>query len=248
MSQMGRIKSMFTGARITKGAKYILFATVGLSIGFLVMPENVQAEMAKWLIATDESIWTDFYIWQLFTSPILQPELFSLLFTGFMLWMFLPALETWWGTKRFLTFAAYTSVAAILVGTLVGTYLPDVLMRVGATSVVGYPVSGLDPFVFGAIIAYGVLFSERKVQFFGVLPMTGKQLAIGISLVALAFIAFGQDWVRGSAIATAMMISFLITTGRFAPKLWYLKWKQKRLRRHLKVVPDGKKKKKKWVN
>jgi len=204
--------------------------------------------MATWLLATDESIWRNFYIWQLFTSPLLEPQLISLLFEGFMLWMFLPQLEKWWGTKRFLIFAAYTSVAAMAAGTLVGFFLEDTAVKVGGTVVAGHPVSGLDSFIFAGIIAYGVLFRDRKVQFFGVLPMTGKQMAIGISLFALAFILIGQQWADGAAMAAAMIVAFLVTTGRFAPKLWYLKWKQKRIRSHLKIVPKDDPKKKKWVN
>ncbi len=245
MSQKRRFQFSLGNASISRGALYLLFATAGVSLVFLISGADAQAKLASWLIATDESIWTDYKLWQLFTSPLLEPQLISLLFEGFMLWTFLPQLEKWWGTKRFLFFAGYTSVAAVAAGTFVGTFLDPVAVKVGGTAIVGYPVGGLDSFIFAGIIAYGVLFADRKVQFFGVLPMTGKQMAIGISLFALAFILIGQQWADGAAMATAMIIAFLVTTGRLAPKLWYLKWKQKRMRSHLKVVDD---KKKKWVN
>ncbi len=217
---------------------------------FLLSGEQAQARLASWLVATDKSVWADYKLWQLFTSPLLEPQLISLLFEGFMLWTFLPQLEKWWGAKRFLIFAGYTSVAAVAVGTLVGTLLTPVATKVGGAVVLGYPVGGLDSFIFAGIVAYGVLFSDRKVQFFGVLPMTGKQMAIGISLFALAFILIGQQWADGSAMATAMLLAFLVTTGRLAPKLWYLKSKQKRMRKHLRVVggKGGEKATKKWVN
>lgn len=230
------------GQGISKGAMYLLFATVGVSLVFLISGEGAQADLASWLIATDESVWGGFRFWQLVTSPLLEPNLISLLFEGLMLWMFLPALERWWDTKRFLFFAAYTSIPAVLVGTLVGHLIGGQdLVKVGGVAIAGTPISGLDPFIFAGIAAYGVLFSKRKVQFFGVLPMTGKQLAIGISLFTLAFILIGQAWAEGAAMATAMIIAVLVTTGKLAPRLWWLKWRQKRIRSRLKVV-DGDKK------
>lgn len=228
----------FGGPGITKGALYLLFATAGVSLVFLISGEEAQARLASWLIATDYTVWHQYRFWQLVTSPLLEPNLISLLFEGLMLWMFLPALERWWGMKRFLLFAAYTSIPATLVGTAVGLLLAPTITPVGGVAVPGHVISGLDPFIFAGIIGYGVLFARRKVQFFGVLPMTGKQLAIGISLFTLAFILIGQAWAEGSAMATAVLISYLVTSGKLTPKLWWLKWKQKRIRRHLKVVRD----------
>lgn len=234
----------FGGPGITKGALYLLFATVGLSLVFLVSTEEAQARMGEWLIATDRSVWQDYKLWQLVTSPLLEPNLISLLFEGLMLWLFLPALERWWGTKRFLLFAVYTSIPAVAVGTLVGALIGGEATAAGGVAVPGVAISGLDPFIFAGIIGYGVLFADRKVQFFGVLPMTGKQLAIGILAFTLAFILIGQAWAEGAAMGTAVAIAFFVTTGRLTPRLWWLKWKQKRIRRHLKVVGGGAGKKK----
>ena len=247
MSRRPRIQFGFGGASISRGALYLLFATVGVSLVFLVSGAEAQARLASWLLATDESVWGHYRIWQLATSPLLEVSLISLLFQGFMLWMFLPGLEKWWGMKRFLIFAGYTSAIGVAAGTLVGYFIADVTVKVGGIAVAGHVISGLDPFIFAGIVAYGVLFGDRKVQFFGVLPMTGKQLAIGISLFALAFILIGQAWADGASMISAMLVAFLVTTGRLAPRLWWLKWKQRRIRSHLKVVPDSDGKKR-WLN
>ena len=47
--------------------------------------------------------------------------------------------------------------------------------------------------------------------------------------------------------AAAVLLSLGLTTGKFAPKLWYLKWKQKRIRRHLRLVKDDDEPKR-WMN
>ena len=114
----------------------------------------------------------------------------------------------------------------------------------------GVVVAGLDPFVFGGIVAYGVLFANQPVQFFGVLPMTGRQLTWGIIAFAALFILLGQSWVEGSAMAAGMVSAWFLTSQRASPRLWLLKWKQRRQRSHLRVVGGGKGKKdeKRWMN
>lgn len=231
-------------AQITRGALYLLFVTVGLSFVFLISTDEVRANLAYWLGASGYTVWSELRLWQLVTSPLLETSFISLLFQGFALWMFLPALERWWGMKRFLLFALYTSLVGTAVGTLVGQAL-------GGVHALHF-VTGLDPFVFSGIVAYGILFSNQQVQFFGVLPMTGKQLTIGIVAFVALFIVIGQAWVDGAALAASMLLTWAIVSDRFAPRLWLLKAKQRRLRRrrgHLQVVDDKRPgDKKRWMN
>lgn len=238
---------MFAQARITQGALYLLFVSVGLSFVYLLGGEEVRARMGSLMVATGYSLWGELKLWQLATSPLVEISFISLLFQAFALWMFLPALERWWGMKRFLTFAAVTSVVGVAVGSLVG-----VLLGGGSEMV---PLAGLDPFVFAGIVAYGILFAHQPVSFFGVLPMTGRQLTWGIIAFVGLFVVLGQAWVEGAAMAAAMITAWAMTSQRASPRLWLLKMKQERLRRrsHLKVVGDGpprggKKNEKRWMN
>jgi membrane associated rhomboid family serine protease len=242
----GRFRQALSQARITKGALYILFVCTGLSLIYLLGGAQVRLRMGEWMVASGASLWGEFRIWQIATSPLIELNFVSLLFQGFALWMFLPALERWWGMKRFLTFAAVTSVVGVVVGTLTGVLLGGVSPMV--------PVAGLGPFVFGGIVAYGVLFAKQQVQFFGVLPMTGRQLTWGMIAFVALFILLGQAWVQGAALASAMITAWGMTSDRFSPRLWWLKYRQQRLRSHLKVVGDPrergstKKPDKRWMN
>ncbi len=228
----------FFGRRpITKGALYLLVVTSATSLLFLLAGPEVQGTLAAWLLGTTEGIWREGKIWQLATGPLIEPQFISLLFQVLMLWIFLPALESWWGTKRFLQFAAITSVSAVAVGTLAGLLLGQ-----------NAAITGLSAFVFAGIVAYGVLFSEYKVYFFGVVPMTGKQLTIGIVGFMAVFIVIGQQWAEGAGNAAAMLIAWGMVTGRISPQLWYLKAKQKWLRRRLKVVRDRDRQGDGWLN
>lgn len=242
MSEQGR---GFGQGKITRGCLYLLVGLVSLSFFFLLSKDEMRLEIARFAAATGESLWVDFKIWQIVTSPFLEVEFIAVLFQGFMLWMFIPALERWWGTKRFLKFAAYTSVTGVVVGTLAALLIPSVPDA--------YPITGLDPLIYASIVAYGTLFANQQVSFFGVLPMTGRQLTIGISAFMLLFVAIGQAWAEGASFVSAMGVAWVLTNGNWTPKLWLLKRKQKRLRKHLRVVRDEdaakkSKKPKKWLN
>ncbi len=238
----GRRRFSFANTKITRGALYLLFAEVGLSIVWLLSTEEIRGEMSAWLTATSSQVWHDFKLWTLFTSPLLQVEFISLFFDALLLWMLLPTLERLWGTKKFLLFALWTSLAGTIGGSLFGLLIGDFASVDGPTA-----LAGLDAFIYAGFIAYGVLFAEHPVSFFGVLPMTGRQLMYGILGFLLLFIIIGQQWVNGVSYASAMVLAWAMTSGKLAPRLWYLRWKHKRLRRHLKVVRDdddpGK-----WVN
>ncbi len=224
--------------RITRGALWLLVAEVGLSLVWLLSTADVRVEMGEWLVATGHGVWGQGKVWTLVTSPLLEPEPLTLLFHGLILWMFVPTIERWWGTKRFLRFAAYTSLAGTVAGTAAAALLPGD----GA-------IAGLSPFVFASIVAFGVLYSDRHVQFFGVLPMTGKQLMIGIVAFNALFVVLGRQWALGAAYAAAMALAWLMVSGKWTPKVWWLRRKQAKVRRKLKVMKGGADDPpKKWMN
>lgn len=223
----GRGGSFLRGRPITKGALYLLVISSAASLLFLLAGREVQIELLRWAVASTDGIWREGKLWQVFTGPLIEPQFIGVVFQALMLWIFLPALESWWGTKRFLQFAAITSVSAVLAGTLAGLLLGQ-----------NAAITGLSAFVFSGIVAYGVLFSNHKVYFFGVVPMTGKQLTIGIVGFMAVFIVIGRQWAEGAGNATAMLIAWGMVSGRLAPRLWYLKAKQRWLRRRFKVVRD----------
>lgn len=234
--QRGSPRLSFRQTRITRGALYLLIAELGLSLLFLISSSELKSQLAQWITASSWQVWHELKLWTLVTSPLMHSELIALLFHGFMLWLFIPVLERWWGTRKFLLFALWTSLAGTLAGTLAGLLLHD-----------GTPVMGLDPFIYACIVAYGLLYADQKVQFFGVLPMTGRQLMIGMIAVAALFTLLGSRWVHGAAYAGAMLLAWLMVSGKWNPRLWYLRWKHKRLRRHLKVVREDDERRK-WVN
>jgi hypothetical protein len=86
------------------------------------------------------------------------------------------------------------------------------------------------------------------VQFFGVLPMTGRQFTYGIIAFVFLFVVLQRAWVHGGAYASAMLLAWGMTSGRVTPRLWWLRWRQGRSRGHLRSVPDDEGRRKRWMN
>lgn len=215
--------------RITRGAAILLCLQVGASLVFMLVDKSVQKDLVYWCVPTGDTVWRHGHLWALVTGVFIEPDLLSLLLQALMLWLFVPALERWWETPRFLRFAAYTSLAGTIAGTLAG-------LAFGREA----PVVGLDPFVWAAVVAVGITFARQHVQFFGVLPITGRQLMYGtIGFVAL-FVLLQGAWELGVAYATAMSLSALLVNQRWNPRLAWLRWKKRRERAHLSVLVGGK--------
>jgi membrane associated rhomboid family serine protease len=158
------------------------------------------------------------------------------------MWSFVPTLERFWGTKRFYRFFAITA----LVGTTAGTAMGLLTGR-------EFPLTGLDPFIYASIIAFGITYARQPVQFFGVLPLTGRQLMYGFLAFLVLYIVLQQFWELGTAFAAAMIAAALLTSKRVSPGLAWKRWRIARARAKLSVLDGGKqptkrKDENKWLN
>jgi len=182
--------------------------------------------MRSWLVPFPEGVWREGRIWTLVTGPFLEVRIISLVFEGLMIWMFLPVLERWWGPRRFALFVGVTAVVGTIAGTLVG-------LATGRP----VPILGLDPTLFAAAIAFGIIHAKAPVQFFGVLPLTGRQFMWGMIALIGAFILVGQEWEEGGAMAAATAVGAGMASGVIDPIAWWRRRRYAKTRSHLSVVP-----------
>lgn len=220
--------------RITRGAMIIAFLEIGVSLIWLLANKESRGLIEVWLQATPRQVWSEGKVWTLLTSSLLENGLFSLLLQVMVLWTLVPTLERFWGTPRLLRFAVATSLAATLAGTACG-------LLTGRE----YPIAGLDPFIYAAIVAFGTIYRTQPVQFFGVLPMNGRQLMIGFLGFALLFVVLQGLWEQGAAFAGAIGVAAILLSKRANPGILWKRWRLQRMRRHLKVVRDEPEK---WLN
>ncbi|HEU4727983.1 MAG TPA: rhomboid family intramembrane serine protease, partial [Kofleriaceae bacterium] len=203
---------------------------LGLSLIWLLSDHASKQLLAEWLVATPANVFEHGRVWTLATGVFLELDFVALVLHMSVLWMFVPTLERFWGTPRFYRFFAITSVVATLAGCAFGLAIGDR----------GQPIAGLDPFIFAAIVAFGIVYARQPVQFFGVLPLTGRQLMYGILGFLALSIVLQQHWTSGAAYAAAMLAAAILTSKRWSPALAWKRWRIARARARLTVMSGGK--------
>src|SRR5258708_12978495 len=98
-------------------------------------------------------------VWQLVTFSFLRFQLLHLLFNALSLWMFGSHLESDWGSKRFLEFYFFCTVAAAL--TTVAMSYTHILGLSPVTTRIGASVG-----IYGLLVAFGVLHGESEIMMF----------------------------------------------------------------------------------
>jgi membrane associated rhomboid family serine protease len=227
----------FDSLRITRGALIIAALEIGLTLVWLMSSPSGRDSFLEFVAASPSTVWGHGRVWTLATSPFLEVQFLTILLHVVVLWSFVPTLERFWGTPRFLRFVAVTSVLGTAAGTAMGLLTgKDV------------PILGLSPFIYASIVAFGIVYARQPVQFFGVLPLTGRQLMYGILGFLVLFIGLEQQWELGVGFAASMIAAALMTS-KSGPGQMYRRWRIKRARAHLSVVPaKPSKPRDQWLN
>jgi len=115
-----------------------------------------------------------FWPWQIATYAFLHASFNHLFFNMLGLWMFGAELEHVWGQKRFLQFYAASVVAAALTQLFVNALLGSVAPTVGASGG-----------IFGLLLAFAMMFPNRIILLFFVIPMKAKYLVALYGVIEL---------------------------------------------------------------
>ena len=214
--------------RITRGALIVFGLQCGLSIVWLLSNADARLSIMKWVVASPSQVFDEYKVWTLVTSTFFESKFLSLIFVGLMMWMLVPTLERFWGTGRFYRFVAVTSVVGTTAGVLMGKAIGS-----------DVAVYGLAPFMYASIVAFGVVYARQPVQFFGVLPLSGRQFMWGMIAFVALFVLLQQLWVEAVAYASAMLAAAIMTSKRWSPGLAWKRWRIARARARLSVIEGG---------
>ncbi len=116
-------------------------------------------------------VWSQLKIWQPFTYMFFHGDIWHVLINMFVLWMFGSELERAWGKTNFLRFYFITGV-----GSGLGT------MFFGLQSTI--PIVGASGAIYGVLLAYGIMFPNRTVYLYGIIPIKSIWFVIGIGVIA----------------------------------------------------------------
>ncbi len=185
------------------------------------------------------------YIWQLATYLFLHGGWFHIIFNMFALWMFGSDLESKWGGRKFLFYYFLTGVGAgVLDVTLNALFVPNSMPTIGCSGA-----------VYGLLLAYGMLFPERLIYLYMIIPIKAKWFVVVMG--AIEFVSsFGGpgSGVSHFAHLGGMLFGYLYLRGWSLPYQWqlqYHEWRRAQLRKKFEVYMRDQEKKDKngrWVN
>jgi membrane associated rhomboid family serine protease len=208
----------------------VLGLQLGISLIWLMGNAEVRFNISQYVAASPSQVFAEYRVWTLVTSALLEVNFVSLLLTALMMWMLVPTLERFWGTARFLRFVAVTSVVGTTVGCIVGWLLgPEH----------NVPIVGFGPMILGAIVAFGIIYARQPVQFFGVLPLSGREFMFGMLAVFTLAAVLQAHWETGAAQGSAAIAAAIMTSKRWSPALAWKRWRIARARARLSVIEGG---------
>jgi membrane associated rhomboid family serine protease len=164
---------------LTPATRAIILVNVLVFVLELLAPRSVWVLFALWPVATPEAL---FHPWQLVTYAFLHQGFAHIFFNMFALYMFGPALESFWGARRFL---GYYFVCLIAAGCtqLVIDYL------VGG----GTPTIGASGAVFGLLLAFALLFPRARLLLYFAIPVPAWLFVGGYAVIELFFGVTGRQ-------------------------------------------------------
>ena len=124
-------------------------------------------------------------VWQLITYSFLHFTLLHFLFNALALWMFGSQLESDWGSKRFVEFYFFCTVAAALT-TVAVSYMHVPGLSPATTTI------GASGGIYGLLVAFGVLYGESEIMMFP-LPLLIKAKYFIWGIVFLTLVGAVQE-------------------------------------------------------
>ncbi len=110
------------------------------------------------------------FLWQLATYMFLHGGFFHLGLNMLALWMFGTELESLWGSRRFARFYFVTGIGAGICSVLVAwnSFVPTI---------------GASGAIYGLLAAYGILFPERTILLYFVIPIKAKYFVLILGVI-----------------------------------------------------------------
>lgn len=153
--------------RITPAVKALMIACFAAFVVQQSVDQFFGGNLLGWLALVPSGFVFHFRFWQIFTYAFLHGDVMHLFLNLLMLAFIGGELEGVWGTMKFLRFYFFCAVSA---GVL---YLLLQLFAWGGAGM-NVPMVGASGAIYGLLMAYGILFSERVLLFMMLFPMKAK--------------------------------------------------------------------------
>ena len=162
-------RSFGFGRSLPQTVKFLLIINVAVFVATTILSFNVRylnGIRNGWYILfglVPYLVNNKFMIWQFFTYMFLHGSLSHILFNMFALWMFGVELEYNWGKKDFLKYYFACGIG--------GGILVWFTSMVGFSGSYYAPTIGASGAIFGILVAFGMMWPDRLIFLFGVMPI-----------------------------------------------------------------------------
>jgi membrane associated rhomboid family serine protease len=167
--------------RLTPATRAIILVNVLVWLVEKVAWKPMAMHFALWPLATPEAL---FRPWQLVTYAFLHDptSIWHIFFNMFALYVFGPALEGYWGARRFLAYYFVCLIAAACTQLAVeyGAHLSE-------------PTIGASGAIFGILLAFAMLFPRVRLLLYFVIPMPAWLFVAGYAVLELFFGVTGRE-------------------------------------------------------
>ena len=163
---------------LTPATRAIILINVLVFLIELVAMQPMLLHFALWPLGPDAL----FRPWQLLTYAFLHEGMAHIFFNMFALYVFGPALEQYWGPRRFLGYYLVCVIAA-------GATQLAVQHLTGA----GGATIGASGGIFGILLAFGILFPRVRLLLFFAIPMPAWLFVTGYAVLELLFGVTGTE-------------------------------------------------------
>ncbi len=226
---------------LTAVVKRLMIVTVGIWFVLqIILGQFFNLKAWEIFILHPYQLIENFYGWQLITYMFFHAiSPFHLLFNMLMLWFFGSELERVWGSKFFAIYYFLSGAGAAIIYCLgVGAYAAIT----GVRTPLVIPVMGASGALFGLLLAYGIIFSERETYFMGLFPMKAKYFVMIAG--AIDFASLLSSGISGGEVAYlahlgGIIAGFFILKTQVYLKVQQTKNKLKKKNGSLRLVVDN---------
>ncbi|HVS78026.1 MAG TPA: rhomboid family intramembrane serine protease [Steroidobacteraceae bacterium] len=164
---------------LTPATRAIILVNVVVFLVEQVAMLPMEVHFALWPLGTPEGL---FRPWQLVTYAFLHEGILHIFFNMFALYVFGPALESYWGARRFV---GYYFVCVLAAGAT--------QLAVEYLSGVGEPTIGASGGIFGILLAFAMLFPRVRLLLYFAIPVPAWLFVTGYAVLELFFGVTGRQ-------------------------------------------------------
>ena len=179
-NSFGNMNNQYYKPKLFRGAiRILIIANVAVFLVTNLFGTNFTNFVYRFFGLVPSAVISKGFIWQFFTYMFVHGEFGHIFMNMFVLWMFGMELENYWGKKEFLKYFLITGVGS---GIITFLFSP--------TSTV--PVVGASGAIYALLLAFAMMFPERKIYVYFLFPIPAKYFVLIIGAITF-FSSFGPN-------------------------------------------------------